>query len=82
MLSFLWYELPSGPRSLVLVEDPGAEHPFSVLDIPADDPLREDADWRVVGHELDDDVRAREVAQDYVAALHLPRPPGGRGART
>ena len=66
MLSCMSYELPTGWRSLVLVEVPDAEHPFSVLDIPLDDePLREDADVRVVGHDIDGYSRAREVAHEY-----------------
>ena len=76
MFSFMSYELPTGWRSLVLVEVRDAERPFSVLDIPLDsDPLREDADWRVVGHEIEDYATAREVGREhYLRSMSLGRP--------
>ena len=75
MLSFMTYELPTGWRSLVLVEVPDAEHPFSVLDIPLADPLDEDSDLRVVAHELDDYFEAREVGHDHwLRSTALGRP--------
>lgn len=75
MLSFMTYELPTGWRSLVLVEVPDAEHPFSVIDIPLEDPLDEDSDLRVVCHEVDDYFRVRDLAHDYyLRSLGLGRP--------
>ena len=75
MLSFMSYELPTGARSLVLVEVPDAERPFSVLDIPLADPLDEESDLRVVGHEIENYFRAREVAHDhYLRSTALGRP--------
>lgn len=75
MLSFTTYELPTGWRSLVLVEVPEGEHPFSVIDIPLEHPLREESDVRVVCHEVDDYFRARELAHDYyLRSVALGRP--------
>jgi hypothetical protein len=65
MLSLMSYSLPTGARSLVLVEIADAEHRFTVLDVPLDDSLQRDDDCRVVSHELDDYFQAREVAFDY-----------------
>ena len=74
MLSIMSYALPTGWRSLVLVEVPDAERPFSVLDIPLDNPLEAD-DCHVVGHALDDYFHAREAAhRHYRASKRLGRP--------
>jgi hypothetical protein len=75
MLSLMTYDLPTGWRSLVLVELPDAEHPFSVLDIPLEEPLDEESDVRVVAHEIDDYFEARRIGHDYwLRSTQLGRP--------
>ncbi|HEX8121215.1 MAG TPA: hypothetical protein VF549_08115 [Solirubrobacteraceae bacterium] len=75
MLSFTTYELPTGARSLVLVEVPDTDRPFAVLDVPLDEPLKPDSDCRVVADGLGDYFEARHVGhRHYVESTRLGRP--------
>jgi hypothetical protein len=75
MRIILSYPLPTGPRSLVLVYVDDAEHPFTLLDIPADGPLTPDADCRVVDDRIDDESQAYDIAIEHMhASERLGRP--------
>jgi len=65
MRTILSYPLPTGGRSLLLVNVPDGEHPFALLDVPVDGPLPPDGDCRVVD-ELDDDLDALGAAVEHM----------------
>lgn len=74
MFSMMSYDLPTGWRSLMLIEVPGAEHPLAVLDVPFESPLRA-SDWRLAATDLDDYFQARDAAQEYyLRSKELGRP--------
>lgn len=81
--SMMSYSLPTGARSLVLVEDTGAEHPFTVLDIPLDSPVERDDDCVLVARDLPDYFRAREVAHEHwLRSERMGRPASAAASTT
>jgi hypothetical protein len=75
MYTFIGYSLATGYRVLVLIYVEDGEFPYTLLDIPLDDPLPGDGDCRVVDHELEDPYEARDIAHDhYVRSKQLGRP--------
>ncbi len=66
--TLMTYPLPTGGRSLILVrKSADAEHPYVLLDAPAEGPLDRDADIRVVEADLDSDSDALGLAVEHWA---------------
>jgi hypothetical protein len=75
MRIILSYPLTTGNRSLVLIYVDDADHPFTLLDIPADGPLTPDADCRVVDDRIDSESQAYDIAIEHLlASEHLGHP--------
>ena len=60
------YPLPTGGRSVVLVDVAAGEHPFALLDIPAEGPLPPPVAACCVVARLDDDRAATRIAVDHM----------------